>query len=1177
MLGNVFINLTCFFILLPSATAAESTAKSPTKVVAPKPKCGASWSKRLRMGHNQSLSDGVSDARTSQIYHLIRRTRRDLNPGTPGMTFHHHSFSHLGPPGQDHSIPKRQYQPSLVAPGSDLVSEHSYSRPPASIRRVSSYPKPSLGFISTPLRRRPNVGRRPITTRATPTRVEVYITKPAALPTRLKSTTSPLLKNVTLPSSRINMTAFTPQSSFLDQLVTKKKKTTTIARDLKTSPGSQASVSSQSSSSWQRKGEALNSKETSPSTAVAALRNRKNKLIAQLWSFLPSNGEKSPTDSTGNWTDLMEEPNSFNLPSTTSSLEEFSTSTEASEIPNRTRLSEGKGDKSSSVQVAEEQVDRLRTIISVIHPTPYLSIPQPPSSNFPSQEISPLRQEDMTKISVFSQFVNKSGLVNSLHPSSSSTYILPSPVQIQASSSNSLTVPQSPFFFAATSLSTYLSGPSPSFSTNTFTPVPFSAALWLSETPQLSFLSLSSSLQIEVEATAVDTSLLPSFVFSVSPPESYLLPSAEKISTDISKVLTKHSYPSETEQSYQTQSDFLVLASRLDSDDSEQVAMDNLSRGLGPGLSSQSVGQIPHRSGLEGLGHTYSGESRLMPDPSLSDFAIGFSKNTLAQPQKNFHKNLEFFSASLASSLLSSSFSTLSPRLHDNPSLTVSAETPATEGMIGNPTLLAQTAVTGSQNRLSFTRDPLSPENTNSLVSEPPAGHEEAFYQLVSPSLHQSASLPTNFHRNAGVQAPTTKPQLCWGLDYPQQTHSSAHTRAREFKDSQHARGLPSLSATPLLPFIAYMYPAVPPAVTVSLFSSFISPSSPPLLPHRATSLPAIVTVTDSEIAFLSHTVAPLHKHLLTPTQPVLQTTRPVERFISLSVKQSFILTERELDSGSLRPSVSKDAEVSSRLAAGTSWLESAFDPADVVPKMHPVDVLLVGLNSSPILSNKTSSVMQEPVTDSVLVPSNPPSSSGLDTSSSMAASRSNTSFSISAPNQGFVSELEHLTISGNGIQTGNTVGLKNLSQIKPSLGIALENLLSQDNIGSNNTGRIDVSQHNATRSSNGDIPANSPSLTSDQNHNVDQSSGSPENLNYKDVSPPPPVVRTTKSSSPAALFKALSLSAYSLKQATLRPGPTVDSAAGPTLPCQCKPGFDFTCVCSASSGNRMSNSNNEP
>lgn len=1156
----MFINLTCFFTLLPSATAAETTAKSPTKAVArvaPKPTCGGSWSKSLSMGHNQSLSDGVSDARASQINHLSRRTRQDLNPGTPGMAFHGHSFtsSHLGPPGRDHKPPKRRYQPRLVAPGSGLVSEHSYSRPPASFRRASSHPKPSLGFISTPLRRRPNVRRRPVTTRATPTRVEVYITKPAALPTRLKSTTSPGLNNVTHPTSRTNMTAFTPQPSILYQLVTKKKKTTTVARDLKTSPESEASVSSQSSSPWQRKGEALHSKETSPSTAVVALRNRKNKLVAQLWSLLPSNGEESPTDSTGNWTDLMEEPNLLNLSYTTSSLEEFPTSAEASEIPNGTRLSEEKPDKSSNIRVANEQEDRLRTVCSVIHPTPSLSIPQPTSSNFPSQEISVLGQEDETKISIFSEFVNKSGLVNSLHPSSSSNLL------IQASSSTSLTVPQSPSFFAASSLSTSLSGPVSSFSSNTFIPVPVSAALGLSETPQLSFLSLSSRLQTKVEATAVDTSLLPS---SVSPPESlipvvsYLLPSAERISTNISKVL-KHSYPSEIEQSYQSLSDFLVPSGHLDSE--QRLATEN----LGPGLSNESVRQIPHGSALEGLGHTLSGEPQLMHDPALSDFAVGPSKRTLAQPREDLDRHLEFFSASLSSSLSSPSFSTLSPRLRENPSLTVSAEAPATEGMTGNPTLWAQTAVTGSGNRLSSTRDPLSPENTNSLVSEPPSGHEEAFYQLVSPSLRQSASLPTDFHRNAGVKSPPTEPQLSW--EDPQQTHSSTH--GPEFIDSQHVS--PSLSAPPLLPSISYIYPAVPPTVTVSPPSSFVSPSPPPLLPHRATSLPAIITVTDSEIGFLSPTVAPPHKHLLTPPQPVLQTTPSV----SLSVKQSSPLTERELDSGSSRPPVSEGDEVWSRLAAGTSWFGSAFGPADVVPKVRPVDTFLVGLNSSPTRSNRTSSALQVPATDSVLVPPNPPSSVGLNTSSSTAASRSNTSSSISAPNQGFVSELEHLTVSGNGTQTGNTPGLKNLSEINPSLGVAPKNLFSRGNNGSEDTGRRDVPEHNATGSSHGDIPANSPSLASDQNHSVDQGSGSPENLNHKD--PLPPVVRTTKSSSPAALFKAVSSSAHGVKKATPRPGPTLDSGAGPTLPCRCQPGFDYTCVCSGSSGSRMSNSNIEP
>ncbi|XP_013873379.1 adhesion G-protein coupled receptor G6 isoform X6 [Austrofundulus limnaeus] len=231
---------------MPSATVEETTRKSPTKdvaQVAPKSKRRTSRSKLLSTSHNQSLSDEVPAARPSEFYQIFKRTRRDLNTGSPGRTSHHHSFksSHLSSAGQDRSLPKRRYQPRFVAPGPGVDSEPSYPRP-ASFRRVSSHPKPSLGFISTPLRSRPNVGRRrPAATRATPSRVEVYVTKPAALLTRPKSTTRPGPKNMTHPTGRTNVTLFIPRSS------SSAKKISTTTRDPETSSGSQASVS------WQRK------------------------------------------------------------------------------------------------------------------------------------------------------------------------------------------------------------------------------------------------------------------------------------------------------------------------------------------------------------------------------------------------------------------------------------------------------------------------------------------------------------------------------------------------------------------------------------------------------------------------------------------------------------------------------------------------------------------------------------------------------------------------------------------------------------------------------------------------------------------------------------------------------------------------------------------------------------
>lgn len=158
----------------------------------------------------------------------------------------------------------------------------------------------------------------------------------------------------------------------------------------------------------------------------------------------------------------------------------------------------------------------------------------------------------------------------------------------------------------------------------------------------------------------------------------------------------------------------------------------------------------------------------------------------------------------------------------------------------------------------------------------------------------------------------------------------------------------------------------------------------------------------------------------------------------------------------------------------------------------------------------------------------------------------------------------------------------------------------SQGNItGSKPTGDLSV---NAGISAKSNVTISKPSLNyspSVSNHSGNQSLGvfvngamHPDQSDgtVKDVHlpPTPPVVInahhfiTTKNSSPTAPFKVVSMSASSggsssLKKATVRPtpgSPTVDLAANPALPCQCKQRFHFTCLCGLSSGNSMSCSN---
>ncbi|KAM4713188.1 adhesion G-protein coupled receptor G6 isoform 7-T7 [Anableps anableps] len=247
-------------------TNHPSTNKADIDVSSPAEKSSANYSrpKHQVVDHDQSLVDGLTPGRNFGFFQLIRRTRRALSSSPCSLT-----SSQFRPAVQDSRPPNSRYQARIIAPAPGPVSmDPSRPRPPASFRGASFYhsPKHSLGFISTPLRKRPSGGRRPAATRATPSRVAVHVTKPPASKTELKLTarpsswnTTPALGNWTHTTNQINGLVSTLNSSSsthieVEEDVTTIKTPTTSPRDSETLLGPQASVPSQDSSPLQHKG-----------------------------------------------------------------------------------------------------------------------------------------------------------------------------------------------------------------------------------------------------------------------------------------------------------------------------------------------------------------------------------------------------------------------------------------------------------------------------------------------------------------------------------------------------------------------------------------------------------------------------------------------------------------------------------------------------------------------------------------------------------------------------------------------------------------------------------------------------------------------------------------------------------------------------------------------------------
>lgn len=324
-------------------------------------------------------------------------------------------------------------------------------------------------------------------------------------------------------------------------------------------------------------------------------------------------------------------------------------------------------------------------------------------------------------------------------------------------------------------------------------------------------------------------------------------------------------------------------------------------------------------------------------------------------------------------------------------------------------------------------------------------------------------------------------------------------------------------------------------------------------------------------------------------------------------------------------PEASNDPTAAGKLL----HLSALFDPANVVPKIHiavelasssavstndseaalntqsfPVEMQTTSACPTSQPSYQPSSAVTEQTTGAPVIP-NPLHTSGLNISSFTPVSRSPTGSFIEAPGQGFISKFEELPPPGSDNQTANAAALKNISMSNATTLITLKVPETTNTTKNKNattileTGSMEAPQGNLTGSkpaadlgmnagTSANLTVSKPDLNSSpsvSNHSGSQSSGA-SGVKDANLSPTLPALvsahhfTTTKnSSSPTAPFKAGSAAASSssLKKATARPAPgspTVDLAAKPALPCQCKQRFHFTCLCGLSSGNSMSCSN---
>ncbi|KAM9354916.1 adhesion G-protein coupled receptor G6 [Pholidichthys leucotaenia] len=182
-------------------------------------------------------------------------------------------------------------------------AEATYPRPPAPLPRAPSHHRSmiSLGYISTPLRKRPNGARRPASTRPPPSpRVEAHVTKPAFPPVKVRATARPTNTQASptrLPRSEPVVTQVTaPQPAATKERTTEDSEVLPLL------------------SLWQNKSKAspgvgpapVASPSSSMSSSLSVLSNRKNKPAVPPWLLLSMSSIRSQTPAATNWTDTLE-------------------------------------------------------------------------------------------------------------------------------------------------------------------------------------------------------------------------------------------------------------------------------------------------------------------------------------------------------------------------------------------------------------------------------------------------------------------------------------------------------------------------------------------------------------------------------------------------------------------------------------------------------------------------------------------------------------------------------------------------------------------------------------------------------------------------------------------------------------------------------------------------------
>lgn len=459
----------------------------------------------------------------------------------------------------------------------------------------------------------------------------------------------------------------------------------------------------------------------------------------------------------------------------------------------------------------------------------------------------------------------------------------------------------------------------------------------------------------------------------------------------------------------------------------------------------------------------------------------------------------------------------------------------------------------------------------------------------------------------------TRAPQPTSGPDYSQQvgvTHPGRLTQM--FLDESQMSGLRERQDSFSFP-LKHLSPSLLSSFSASAsplsLSSYITPSLHPTLSD--------LTSSPVEMSVLSATSSGFHQSTTTPslqkstTHPVADSQESTWQFVTLSQSQAFVLRDEKSSSVSsdFRRSAEEQEDLllhadGSQTASGfindahslpeaskhenTSgkFLSAAFNPANVVPKLHVVVEQECVLNvTAPCptyhpTSGITEGVAVAPLTADTL------QTSGLNTSSVTPDSGSPTSSSTKAPGQGFISEFPP---PENNKLTSNTVGLKYVFSSNVPTTVR------------NSTVITTMSEPGRVQDPQGDLKgtklAPHPSMNTGTSTNVSGSSVNPglsvsnhsesqnagvSGLNgalgldqhdghIKDVSKPVPSV--------SPHFNTVSVSAggsSSLVKTTAGTAPRSPTQDLRTeLPCQCKQRLNFPCLCGRSTVNSMSEKTN--